>query len=85
MREMSALPLIADVRRAHSKSLLCAINGRKAAHCWAAFELKASRYWPALLEIALLISSLTAERLKLAPGCMGGKSIAVCASFATSC
>jgi len=44
-----------------------------------------SRYWPAWAAIAFWIDALTASRLKLAPGCMGGKSIAVCATFATSC
>jgi hypothetical protein len=34
--------------------------------------------------IALSIAALTADMLKLAPPCIGGKSIRVCAAFATS-
>ena len=40
-------------------------------------------YWPCAAR-AFSICALTASRLKLAPGCMGGNSIAVCATFATS-
>ena len=35
--------------------------------------------------IALSIAALTADMLKLAPPCIGGNSIKVCAAFATSC
>ena len=41
--------------------------------------------FPAWFLIASSIFALTASRLKLAPFCMGGYSIAVCASLATSC
>src|SRR5262245_20310717 len=42
-------------------------------------------YFPEGDCIALSICSFTASRLKLAPFCIGGKSIAVCASLPTSC
>jgi len=42
-------------------------------------------YLPACDCIAFSICSLTVSRLKLAPFCIGGKSIAVWASFPTSC
>ncbi len=42
------------------------------------------RYWPCAAR-AFSICALTASRLKLAPGCIGGNSIAVCATFPTSC
>src|SRR6185312_17402655 len=42
-------------------------------------------YLPAGDSAAFSICSLTASRLKLAPFCIGGNSIAVWASFATSC
>ena len=41
-------------------------------------------YWPCAAR-AFSSCALTASRLKLAPGCIGGNSIAVCATFATSC
>ena len=42
-------------------------------------------YWPACDFMAASICALTASRLKLAPFCIGGKSIAVWASCATRC
>ncbi len=42
-------------------------------------------YFPACDCMAFSICSLTASRLKLAPFCIGGNSIAVWASFPTSC
>src|SRR5262245_2580002 len=42
-------------------------------------------YFPACDWMAFSICSLTASRLKLAPFCMGGNSIAVWATLATSC
>jgi len=47
-------------------------------------SLRSTRYF-ACAAIAFSICSLTASRLKLAPFCMGGNSIAVWPSFATSC
>jgi hypothetical protein len=42
-------------------------------------------YWALCDNIAFSICAFTASRLKLAPFCIGGNSIAVWASFPTSC
>src|SRR5207253_3796846 len=44
-----------------------------------------AHYWPACLLTASSIFAFTASRLKLAPFCIGGNSIAVMASLATCC
>jgi hypothetical protein len=56
--------------------------------CWYYVPMTAGResYLPiARSAIALSIAAFTADMLKLAAACIGGKSIMVCAAFATSC
>jgi hypothetical protein len=48
-------------------------------------SLATNRYFPVCDCMAFWICSLTASKLKLALFCIGGNSIAVCASFPTSC
>ena len=82
LRQMKKLRL---VRHARAYSTLCMAGApisRRPRH------KDQSKPWRAYLAIeawAAAIFALTASRLKLAPFCIGGNSIAVMASFSTCC
>lgn len=62
-------------------------RGRGYCRAWDSEPISGARppHLPMCDSIDFWICSLTVSKLKLAPFCIGGNSIAVCASFPTSC